>query len=43
MSAVPVVMLTHHVKERLLKEALEQLDQLPVVRGKPVAIRMEKL
>jgi len=43
MSAVPVVMLTHHVKERLMKEALEQLDQLPVVRGKPVAIRMEKL
>jgi homoserine dehydrogenase len=43
MSAVPVVMLTHYVKERLLKEALEQLDQLPVVRGKPVAIRMEKL
>ncbi len=43
MSAVPVVMLTHHVKERMLKEALEQLDQLPVVRGKPVAIRMEKL
>lgn len=43
MSAVPVVMLTHHVKERLLKEALEQLDQLPVVKGKPVAIRMEKL
>ncbi len=43
MSAVPVVMLTHHVKERLLKEALEQLDLLPVVKGKPVAIRMEKL
>ena len=43
LSAVPVVMLTHHVKERLLKEALEQLDLLPVVKGKPVAIRMEKL
>lgn len=42
-STVPVVMLTHVVNERSLREALEQITQLAVVRSKPVAIRMEKL
>ncbi len=42
-STVPVVMLTHGAKERLVREALEQITHLAVVRSKPVAIRMEKL
>ena len=42
-STVPVVMLTHVANERSLREALEQITQLAVVRSKPVAIRMEKL
>jgi homoserine dehydrogenase len=42
-SAVPVVMLTHGAKEHLVREALEQINHLAVVRSKPVAIRMEKL
>ncbi|MDO8674760.1 MAG: homoserine dehydrogenase [Candidatus Omnitrophota bacterium] len=40
---VPVVMLTHGAKEHLVREALEQINHLAVVRSKPVAIRMEKL
>ncbi|MFH1360820.1 MAG: homoserine dehydrogenase [Candidatus Omnitrophota bacterium] len=42
-SAVPIVMLTHHVKERRLRLALEKISRLSVIRSKPVAIRMEKL
>ncbi len=42
-STVPVVMLTHVANERSLRDALEQITQLAVVRSKPVAIRMEKL
>ncbi len=42
-STVPVVMLTHKANEREVREALEQITQLAVVRSKPVAIRMEKL
>ena len=43
MSTVPVVILTHQVNEKELREALFEIDQLPTVKGKPVAIRMEKL
>ena len=42
-STVPVVMLTHMANERSLREALEQITNLAVIRSKPVAIRMEKL
>ena len=42
-STVPVVMLTHQVNERQVKEALDRITELAVVRGRPVAIRMEKL
>ncbi|MBI3602656.1 MAG: homoserine dehydrogenase [Candidatus Omnitrophica bacterium] len=42
-STVPVVMLTHVANERSLREALEQITHLAVVRSRPVAIRMEKL
>jgi len=42
-STVPVVMLTHVANERSVRDALEQITQLAVVRSKPVAIRMEKL
>jgi homoserine dehydrogenase len=42
-STVPVVMLTHVANERSLRDALEQITSLAVVRSKPVAIRMEKL
>ncbi len=42
-STVPVVMLTHVANERSVRDALEQITHLAVVRSKPVAIRMEKL
>ncbi len=42
-STVAVVMLTHKANEREVREALEQIKDLAVVRSKPVAIRMEKL
>jgi homoserine dehydrogenase len=42
-STVPVVILTHVANERSVRDALEQITQLAVVRSKPVAIRMEKL
>jgi homoserine dehydrogenase len=41
--AVPVVMLTHRAKENQLRQALEKITNLSVVRSKPVAIRMENL
>ncbi len=42
-STVPIVMLTHHAKERKLMLALEKIAKLSSVKSKPVAIRMEKL
>ena len=42
-STVPVVMLTHVANERSVRDALEQITHLAVVRGRPVVIRMEKL
>lgn len=42
-STVPVVILTHQANERQVKEALDKIAHLAVVRGRPVAIRMEKL
>lgn len=39
---VPLVMRTHTAKERNLKAALHLVDQLPVVQGKSVSIRIEE-
>ncbi len=38
---VPVVMVTHHAREKDLRGALEYIDHLAIVRGKTVKIRME--
>ncbi|MBF0490663.1 MAG: homoserine dehydrogenase [Candidatus Omnitrophica bacterium] len=42
-STVPVVILTHQANERQVREALDKITDLAVIRGRPVAIRMEKL
>ena len=42
-SAVPVIMLTHFAKERMVRLALEKISRLSIVKNTPVAIRMEKL
>jgi len=42
-SAVPVVMLSDYVPERMLRLALDRIHKLSIVKSKPVAIRMEKL
>jgi homoserine dehydrogenase len=39
---VPLVMRTHTARERNLKDALRLVDQLPVVQGKSVFIRIEE-
>ena len=39
---VPLVMRTHTASERNLKAALCLVDQLPVVQGKSVSIRIEE-
>jgi homoserine dehydrogenase len=39
---VPLVMRTHIAKERNLKAALQRVDQLPVIQGKSVSIRIEE-
>lgn len=40
---VPVIMLTDEAKEKSLRQALDKISKLPIVKGSPVAIRMEKL
>jgi homoserine dehydrogenase len=40
---VPVVMLTDYTTERNARRALEKIYMLPLVKTRPVAIRMEKL
>ena len=42
-ATVPVVMLTDYTSEKMLRLALDKIHKLPVVKSKPVAIRMEKL
>ena len=42
-STVPVIILTHQVSERQMREALDKITELSVIKGRPVAIRMEKL
>ncbi len=39
--AVPLVVLTHDAKERDVRQALEEIDKLPVVKDKTVLIRVE--
>lgn len=39
---VPLVMRTHAAREQHLREALRIVDQLPVVQGKSVSIRIEE-
>jgi len=38
---VPVVMITHHVPEKHMRQALETIDRLAIVKGKTTKIRME--
>lgn len=38
---VPVVMVTHEVKEKNLRNALKMIDRLPEIKEKSVAIRIE--
>jgi len=40
---VPVVMITHEIDERSMQKALEDISRLPVVKERPVAIRMEEV
>ncbi len=42
-STVPVVILTHLANEHQVKQALDKISDLAIIRGRPVAIRMEKL
>lgn len=42
-SAVPVIMLTDYTTEKNIGLALKAIHKLPVIKSKPVAIRMEKL
>lgn len=39
--AVPVVMITHEAREASVRKALSEIDQLDVVKGKTVLIRIE--
>ncbi|MCD6218919.1 homoserine dehydrogenase [Candidatus Calescamantes bacterium] len=41
--AVPIIMMTHEAKEKNLKEALEEIDRLPIIRRKTIFIRVENL
>lgn len=42
-STVPVIMLTDYTTEKMMRLALNKIYQLPLVKSKPVAIRMENL
>jgi homoserine dehydrogenase len=39
--AVPIVMMTHEAEERAMREALDQIARLDVIKRKPVRIRIE--
>jgi homoserine dehydrogenase len=39
--AVPLVVLTHEAKEKDMRQAIEEIDKLPIVMGKTVIIRVE--
>jgi homoserine dehydrogenase len=40
-AAVPIVMMTHEARERDMRRALEEIDRLPVVASRTVALRVE--
>jgi len=42
-SAVPIVMLTHLAKEKMIRLALEKINKLQIIKSKTIAIRMENL
>ena len=42
-AAVPVIMLTDYTSEKNIRLALKAIQKLPIVKSKPVAIRMETL
>ena len=39
---VPIVMLTHEADEMNIRQAIEEIDLLPIMKRKSVVIRMEK-
>ena len=39
---VPIVMMTHEAKERSMQKALSEIDRLPAIKRKSVAIRVER-
>ena len=41
--AVPIMMIIHQAREKDLREALEIIDRLSVIKHKSVAIRMEEV
>lgn len=43
MSVVPVIMLTDFAQEKSVRQALEEIYRVHIVKAKPVAIRMENL
>jgi homoserine dehydrogenase len=40
-ASVPIVIRTHHARERDLRKALRAIDKLPAVRAKTALIRIE--
>lgn len=40
---VPIIMMTHEAKEHLIRKALKEIDNLPVIKKKSVCIRIENL
>lgn len=41
--AVPVVMITHQTNEKSMQVALEKISHLPVIKERPVVIRIEEI
>ncbi len=41
--AVPIVMMTHEAREKDIRRALFQIDKLPFIKKKTVAIRVERI
>ena len=39
--AVPLVVLSHEAREKNVRKAINEIDRLPVVKGKTVFIRVE--
>lgn len=41
-NVVPLIMLTHHATEGSVREAIQRIDRLPVIRGKTHVLRVEE-